>query len=137
MITIKREGIILEATHLDFENEGVINPAVIVAGGEIHMFYRAVQVGNISSIGYCRLDNPLKVVYRQKKPILYPEFDYESHGMEDPRIVKIEDTYYMTYTAYDGDNAVGALAISKDLRQFTRIGRIPNCLSSIYRMVEE
>ncbi|MCI1741754.1 MAG: pesticidal protein Cry7Aa [Prevotella sp.] len=124
MITIKREGVILEATHLDFENEGVINPAVIVAGGEIHMFYRAVQVGNISSIGYCRLDNPLKVVYRQKKPILYPEFDYESHGMEDPRIVKIEDTYYMTYTAYDGDNAVGALAISKDLRQFTRIGRI-------------
>jgi predicted GH43/DUF377 family glycosyl hydrolase len=124
MIVIKREGVILENTNLDFEDEGVINPAVIVAGGKIHMFYRAVKIGNSSSIGYCRLENPLKIVFRQKEPILSPEFEYESHGIEDPRIVKIEDTYYMTYTAYDGDNAVGALATSKDLKKFTRKGII-------------
>ena len=124
MIHIKREGVILEATNFEFENESVMNPAVIVAGGKIHMFYRAVRVGNMSSIGYCRLENPLKVVYRKKEPILFPEFEYEKHGMEDPRIVKIEDTYYMTYTAYDGDNAVGALVTSKDLKHFTRAGII-------------
>jgi predicted GH43/DUF377 family glycosyl hydrolase len=44
--------------------------------------------------------------------------------MEDPRIVKIEDTYYMTYTAYDGINAMGALATSKDLIHFTKHGII-------------
>lgn len=124
MISVKREGVILEATNLEFENEGVMNPAVIVAGGKIHMFYRAVKAHNISSIGYCRLENPLKIVYRKQEPVLFPEFEYESHGMEDPRIVKIEDTYYMTYTAYDGDNAVGALATSKDLKHFTRVGVI-------------
>jgi len=129
MIVVRREGIILETTNLDFEDESVINPAVIVEGGEIHMFYRAVKTGNISSIGYCRLENPLKVVYREKKPILFPSFDYESHGVEDPRIVKIEDTYYMTYTAYDGDNTVGALATSKDLRHFTRLGIITSQIS--------
>ncbi|WP_333600776.1 hypothetical protein [Flavobacterium sp.] len=48
----------------------------------------------------------------------WPEFDYESHGIEDPRIVQIEDTYYLTFTAYDGINAPGYLATSKDLVHF-------------------
>jgi hypothetical protein len=41
-----------------------------------------------------------------------------------PRIVKIEDLYYLTYTAYDGVNAHGALATSKDLLHFERKGLI-------------
>jgi predicted GH43/DUF377 family glycosyl hydrolase len=55
---------------------------------------------------------------------MVPEFDYESHGVEDPRIVKIDDLYYMTYTAYDGTNARGALATSKDLIHFEKQGII-------------
>jgi hypothetical protein len=34
------------------------------------------------------------------------------------REVKIEETYYVTYTAYDGINVMGALATSKDLIHF-------------------
>lgn len=124
MITVKREGIILEPTSLVFESESVMNPAVIAVGKDIHMFYRAVRAGNYSTIGYCRLDGPLKVAERDEIPLLFPEFDYESQGIEDPRIVKIDDVYYMTYTAYDGDNAVGALAISKDLKYFKKEGVI-------------
>jgi len=44
------------------------------------------------------------VVERSSVPILIPEYDYESQGMEDPRLVKIDDLYYLTYTAYDGIN---------------------------------
>ena len=124
MINIRREGVIIETTDLEFENESVMNPAVIVAGGKIHMFYRAVKTGNMSSIGYCILESPLKVVYRKNEPILSPKFEYERHGMEDPRIVKLDETYYITYTAYDGDNAVGALATSKDLKHFEKFGVI-------------
>ncbi|NLI35189.1 MAG: pesticidal protein Cry7Aa [Bacteroidales bacterium] len=124
MINIKREGIILQTTDLEFENESVMNPAVITVGDDIHMFYRAVQEGNHSTIGYCKMKSPLEVVYREKEPILSPLVECESHGVEDPRIVKIEDTYYMTYTAYDGHNAIGSLAVSKDLKHFTRIGII-------------
>ena len=47
---------------------------------------------------------------RYDKPILSPAFDYESHGLEGPRIVKIDDLHYLTYTAYDGVHAQGALA---------------------------
>lgn len=124
MIEVKKHGIILEQSSLDFENEGVLNPAVIREGDFVHMFYRAVSKSNYSSIGYCRLMGPLEVEERMKKPLLSPEFDFESHGMEDPRIVKIEDLYYLTYTAYDGVNALGALATSKNLIDFKKLGII-------------
>jgi len=55
---------------------------------------------------------------------MVPEFEYESHGVEDARIVKIDDTYFLTYTGYDGINARGALATSKDLRHFIKNGNI-------------
>jgi beta-1,2-mannobiose phosphorylase / 1,2-beta-oligomannan phosphorylase len=124
MIEVKKEGILLEKTNLEFENEGVLNPAVIRVGDSVHVFYRAVQKGNYSSIGYCKLDGPLTVVERWDKPILVPECEFESHGVEDARIVKIDDLFYLTYTGYDGINARGALAISKDLKKFKNRGII-------------
>ncbi|TAE52361.1 MAG: pesticidal protein Cry7Aa [Bacteroidetes bacterium] len=122
MIEVKKEGILLKKTTLPFENEGVLNPAVIREGDYVHVFYRAVSAGNYSSIGYCKLSGPLNVISRNDRPVMYPQFDYESHGMEDPRIVKIEGTYYITYTAYDGVNALGAMATSTDLKHFERQG---------------
>ncbi len=124
MIAIKKEGILLEKTTHGFENEGVLNPAVISEGGDIHLFYRAVSKGNYSSVGYCRLSGPLTVEERSNRPVISPQFDYESHGVEDPRITKIDDLYYLTYTAYDGVNALGALAVSKDLQHFEKRGLI-------------
>lgn len=124
MIEVKKEGVVLQQTALSFENDGVLNPAVIKEGDIIHLFYRAVRKGNYSSIGYCQLGSPLTVKERWDKPILYPEFDYESHGMEDPRLVKIDDAYYLTYIAFDGKNALGAVATSTDLRHFERCGII-------------
>jgi len=124
MITVKKEGIILKKTNLEFENEGVLNPGVIREGDNVHLFYRAVRTGNYSTIGYCMLDGPLKVKKRSDHPVIVPEFEYESHGVEDPRIVKIDDLYYLTYTAYNGVNAQGALAISSDLIHFEKQGII-------------
>lgn len=124
MIKVKKEGVLITKTDLEFENEGVLNPAVIRIGDSVHLFYRAVRKGNFSSIGYCRLDGPLTVAERWDKPFMVPEFDYESHGVEDPRIVKIDDIFYLTYTGYDGTNARGALATSKDLMHFNKQGII-------------
>ncbi len=124
MIEVKKEGILLTKTTLGFENEGVLNPAVIIEKDCIHLFYRAVSKGNYSSIGYCKLSGPFTIEHRSDMPVLFPQFDYESHGVEDPRIVKIEDLYYLTYTAYDGVNALGALAVSKDLKHFEKMGLI-------------
>lgn len=124
MIQVKKLGILLEKTQFEFENEGVLNPAVIRIGDCVHIFYRAVKKGNISSIGYCRLDGPLTIAERWEKPFMVSEFEYESQGVEDARIVQIDDLFYMTYTGYDGINARGALATSKDLKDFSKHGII-------------
>lgn len=124
MIEVRKHGILLSKTDLEFENEGVLNPAVIREGDNVHIFYRAVRLGNNSTLGYCKLDGPLTVVERWENPFMVPEFDYETKGVEDARITRIEDKYYMTYTAYDGINARGALAKSKDLIAFKKRGLI-------------
>lgn len=124
MTEVKKEGILISKSILGFENEGVLNPAVIKEGDRVHLFYRAVSKGNYSSIGYCRLKGPLSVEERSDIPVIFPQFENESHGVEDPRIVKIEDMYYLTYTAFDGLNALGALAVSKDLIHFEKQGLI-------------
>jgi beta-1,2-mannobiose phosphorylase / 1,2-beta-oligomannan phosphorylase len=109
---------------LEFENEGVLNPAVIRQGDNVHIYYRAVSTGNHSTLGYCRLDGPLTIAERWDKPFMKPEFDFESQGVEDARITKIDDVFYMTYTGYDGINARGALATSGDLMHFQKHGLI-------------
>jgi predicted GH43/DUF377 family glycosyl hydrolase len=122
MITIEKHGIILSPTEREFENNGVLNPGIYQEGNSVHILYRAVQDGNFSTIGYAKTDGPLKIIERHEQPLIRPDFDYEKHGVEDVRIVKIEDTYYLTYTAYDGINTLGALATSKDLVHFVKQG---------------
>ncbi|MDI1307705.1 MAG: pesticidal protein Cry7Aa [bacterium] len=124
MVTIEKLGIILSPTDKEFENTGVLNPGIYQEGNTVHILYRAVQEGNYSTIGYARTEGPTKIVERAEKPIIYRDFEYEKQGIEDARIVKIEDTYYITYTAYDGVNALGALATSKDLINFEKHGII-------------
>ncbi|TVQ93283.1 MAG: pesticidal protein Cry7Aa [Bacteroidetes bacterium] len=124
MIEVKKHGILLSKTDLEFENEGVLNPAIIRQGDNVHIYYRAVSTGNHSTLGYCRLDGPLTIAERWEKPFMVPEFDYESQGVEDARITKIDDVFYMTYTGYDGINARGALATSRDLKHFEKHGLI-------------
>ncbi len=124
MIEVRKHGIILEKTDLGFEKDGVLNPAAIREGEFVHVFYRAVSTGNYSTVGYYKTRDPLTVEFRQDTPVLFPQFEYESQGVEDPRITKIDDTFYLTYSAYDGINAMGAVAISKDLITFEKLGII-------------
>jgi len=125
MTTVIKHGIILEKTDLAFEDCGVLNPAVIMdVNGKIDFLYRAVRVGNYSSIGYCKLGEFNKIETRFTQPIILPGHEYEKHGIEDPRVVRIDNLYYITYTAYDGNNAIGALATSTDLKEFTKLGLI-------------
>ena len=124
MITVEKHGIILSPTDREFENNGVLNPGIYQDGNTIHILYRAVQEGNLSTIGYAKSEGPFKIIERLDRPLITRDFDYEKRGIEDPRIVKIDNTYYITYTAYDGINAMGALATSKDLLHFEKHGII-------------
>jgi predicted GH43/DUF377 family glycosyl hydrolase len=122
VIHVNKLGILLEKTEHNFENEGVLNPALIQVDGKIHLFYRAVAKDNYSTIGYCTLSEPFTVESRQETPILFPQSEYEFQGLEDPRITEIDGVYYLSYTAYNGINSLGALATSTDLIHWQKHG---------------
>ena len=124
MVRVKDEGIVLESSENEFDNQAVLNPACIEKNGITHMFYRGVRHGDMrSSIGYCQLiDN--KVIKRSAEPVLFPEYDYEKQGVEDPRVVFLDGIYYIFYTVYDGKNALFAYATSADLVNFVKRGVI-------------
>lgn len=138
MVSVKRDGIILRKTALDFESEGVLNPAVIQDRGKIHLFYRALARNNFSSIGYCILSDYKTIETRLSIPVIIPEFEYEKHGVEDPRIVKIDHLFYITYTSYDGVNALGTLAVSENLTSWQKQGIIvPKIPYNKFRFLSE
>ena len=96
MVNVKKLGPLLEPTNHYFENAAVLNPGVWQDGNTIHVFYRAVDQNGDSCIGYAKLNGPTTVVERWDKPILHRDYDYEQRGLEDPRVTKIGDTFYMT-----------------------------------------
>lgn len=114
-----------------WEEKDVFNPAVVVKGDSVFMLYRAQdKVGRpagTSRIGLAASGDGLHFT-RSAEPVLYPAEDaYKKYewegGCEDPRIVEDDKgVYYMTYTAYDGDKARLLVAVSNDLRHWTKQG---------------
>jgi predicted GH43/DUF377 family glycosyl hydrolase len=107
-----------------WESAGTFNPAVITHEGKIVMLYRAQDRNGTSRLGYASSTDGIAFV-RRPTPVLSPETEYERDGgIEDPRLVKIGDTYYLTYTGYNKKDAQLCLATSKDLVQWARKGVI-------------
>jgi len=107
-----------------FESAGVFNPAVVKKDGKFVMLYRAQDKKGTSRLGYATSDDGVNFA-RRPEPVMTPETDYEKDGgIEDPRLVKIDNTYYLTYTAYNKKDAQLCLATSADLIHWERKGII-------------
>ena len=107
-----------------FESAGVFNPAVLKRGGEFVMLYRAQDRQGTSRVGYATSTDGVHFT-RRAQPVLAPETDYEQGGgLEDPRVTKLGDTYYLTYTGYNKKDAQLCLATSTDLIHWERKGII-------------
>ena len=57
--------------------------------------------------------------YEPRKPLITPKYEWERYGCEDPRVTKIEDTYYIFYTAlgtfpFRAEGIRIAVAVTKD-----------------------
>ncbi|HEX3776153.1 MAG TPA: glycoside hydrolase family 130 protein [Polyangiaceae bacterium] len=60
----------------------------------------------------------------EAKPAFSPGHALEAFGVEDPRITRIDDTYWINYTAVSSAGITTALASSRDLLSFERHGVI-------------
>ena len=107
-----------------WESVGTFNPAVIIHQGKFVMLYRAQDKNGTSRLGYAESGDGIHFT-RRVEPVLFPEADYEKDGgVEDPRLLKIGEIYYLTYTGYNKKDAQLCLATSKDLVHWERKGVI-------------
>jgi predicted GH43/DUF377 family glycosyl hydrolase len=98
----------------EWEREAVFNAGAIYDNGLVHLFYRGANNRFklttekpreadkfVSSIGHAVSADGVHFA-RFDKPVLTGVGEQEAWGVEDPRITKIGDTYYMLYTAFGG-----------------------------------
>lgn len=116
-----------------WEAGSVFNPNVLYDNGIFRMVYRAtndIQInkegGYVSSIGYAESTDGIHFK-RFPEPLIVPDQEYEiGLGCEDPRVTKIDDTYFLYYTAVKGtgkDKQVRiAVATSKDFKTWRKHG---------------
>ena len=110
-----------------WEAAGSFNGSVTFDGKIYHMVYRALSETQdfngvhmqVSSVGYAEsLDGATFFNHRQ---LISPTEAWEKFGCEDPRITKLDDTYYIFYTAlsefpFNKNGIKVAVAITKDLK---------------------
>lgn len=107
-----------------WESAGTFNPSVVLRNGKYVMLYRAQDAAGTSRLGYAESFDGIHF-QRRAEPVLSPETAYEKDGgVEDPRLIKIDDDYYLTYTGYNKKDAQLCLATSKDLIHWERRGVI-------------
>lgn len=133
-IKLKRMGVIMSPqAGNELEVEGVLNPAAVRGpDGALYLFPRLVGKNNYSRIGVARVifnnaGDPVDV--ERLGVALEPEADYEKRpdgggGCEDPRVTFMESLkiYVMTYTAFSPSGPRIAIAHSKDLIHWERLG---------------
>lgn len=109
---------------LPWASQGLFNPTAIQVGNKTVLLFRATDSHNTSRIGYAESSDGKRFAV-SAQPVLSPETEYEKGGgVEDPRVVRIGNTYYLTYTGYNRHDAQLCLAVSPDLKHWGRKGII-------------
>jgi predicted GH43/DUF377 family glycosyl hydrolase len=104
--------ILTPSLELDWQTLGVFNPAAVYEDGKFHIVYRGQSTSTGTSVmGYASSKDGFHIDENLNEPIYFPreQFEQKIHetgysGCEDPRVTRIDDKYYMVYTAYDGVN---------------------------------
>ena len=137
---------IISPTDNWWETEATFNAGAVVFGQKIILIYRAIGNDHISRFGYAETRDGFKIENRLQEPIIEPLINdpYERLGIEDPRITKYKDNYYIAYTissVYSARHSSlttvkskhpndapwrvrGAFIKTQDFEHFERIGRI-------------
>lgn len=144
LIRIGDKPVLQPDKKLPWEAEGVFNAGVVKIGEgadkEIIMLYRAVgeKDAYISHIGMAKSKDGIHFERTSDKPVFGPSTEYDKWATEDPRITKIDDTFYITYVAVPDQimdhgksierdeplETATALLKTKDFKTFEHFGTI-------------
>ena len=121
------DGPVLEPRkNVAWEKSAVLNAAATHADGKFHLFYRGVAhnpgARNRSCIGHAWSADGVHFE-RAEEPILRNNTRPENTvGVEDPRIVRIGDTYHLCYVMWNEKQTNVGRATSPDLSKWTDHG---------------
>ena len=107
-----------------WESKYVFNPTAIYEDGKVHILYRAMGEDQVSVLGYASSIDGVNIKERLAAPIYVPREDFEKKrktgysGCEDPRITKIDDKFYLCYTAHDGNDPIQVALSSISVSDF-------------------
>ncbi len=140
IVTPQMVNSVWKAPHLQVTT--VHNAGIARYNDEVVMLFRSHLRNGISIIGLARSEDGLTDWRIDSKPVLVPAcedddftatvdrdeiIESESGGVEDPRIVKIDDTFLIIYSAYHNtirDRVRVSLASTKDFKSFKRHGSL-------------
>ena len=125
---------IIRPSDYSWESKATFNPTAFESEGKIHIVYRAIGEDDSSVLGYAYTHDGLNIEGRPTYHIYKRFFNYNedvpkidylsgggwSGGCEDPRIVLIDDTVYMIFTAFDGWGSVRLALTSIKLADFNK-----------------
>ncbi|MDP2897287.1 MAG: glycosidase [bacterium] len=106
---ISEKPILAPIAQHEWEREAVLNCGVVRHEGLFHMVYRASDrpFGDftrkyVTRFGYAVSRNGVDFT-RLDKPVFEDDDPWAEWGVEDPRIVRMNDRFYATYSTWDGN----------------------------------
>jgi len=123
-----------------WEMKATFNPGAVYADRRVHLLYRAIGGDDVSVLGYAASDDGVSFKDRSDEPAFRP-FTIRSTtpkedqkmlspayfsgggwngGCEDPRLTLIDDTIYLTYTAFDGWGSIRMALSSIGVEDFLK-----------------
>ena len=96
MITIEKHGILLSPTQKRVRKIMAYLTQVFIKKEIRYTYYIGPYRMVISQpFGYAKTEGPLGLIERHEKPLITCDFQYENHGVEDARVTKIDDIFYL------------------------------------------
>lgn len=133
MISIQRfigNPVLAPNEESDWEATCTYNGCLVKDKNKFHLLYRALsapkryyhQDMEMSTIGYAESVDGLN--FKNRRLLITPENSWEQFGCEDPRVTRLDDKYYIFYTAIsnyptDPDGIKVGLAVTPDFSEIT------------------
>ncbi len=123
-VRVRNNPIITPNADHQWESKATFNAGAIDIDGTVHILYRALSQDNVSTIGHATSRNGTTITKRFSEPVYVPRADFElkhgagNSGCEDPRVTRIGDKLYITYTAFDGVHPWHAAISSISVKDF-------------------
>ena len=110
-----------------WESLASFNGCPIMEGDKMYMIYRAMSEPDpmnephISTSSIAIASSVDGINFKERQKLFGPSEDWDKFGCEDPRVTKIDGTYYIFYTAlgnypFDAGDIKVAVAVSDDLK---------------------